>query len=282
MFIKTSVTKTYLDYQMSSTIIFSFLYFVLDKIIKVFILSHIWYKQTANSGRQTADGEPTRRSTVLNSPLPLGKGNRGGGGGGNCPLSQHDSRGGMGCSVVYCIAECLVGSPFRCLLSAVCYTRRYPMLHIHNPIGDDGNRPATLFSMKALESTSHITCPLWGINVPAGFPSPARDYVENSLDLNELMVANPVATYFVRVEGYSMSFARILPGDILVVDRSVEPCDGHIVIAVIDGDLTVKRLRIIDGAYWLFPENDDFQAVKIEEWMNFSVWGVVMWVVHRS
>jgi len=139
-----------------------------------------------------------------------------------------------------------------------------------------------LHIIKAPEVTHTKACPLWGVNVPAGFPSPARDYIENSLDLNDLVVANPVATYFVRVEGDSMSYARILPGDILVVDRSVEPSDGKIVIAIIDGDLTVKRLRIIDGDYWLCPENDKFQAVKIEEWMNFSVWGVVMWVIHSS
>jgi len=131
-------------------------------------------------------------------------------------------------------------------------------------------------------SIKHIACPIMDVKAPAGFPSPARDYIENSLDLNELMVPNPPATYFIQVEGYSMSYARILPGDILVVDRSVEPSDGKIVIAVIDGDLTVKRLRIKDGEYWLCPENKDFKPVKIEDYMNFSVWGVVMWVIHRS
>jgi len=131
-------------------------------------------------------------------------------------------------------------------------------------------------------SIKHIACPIMEVKAPAGFPSPARDYIENSLDLNELMVPNPPATYFIQVEGYSMSYAHILPGDILVVDRSVEATDGKIVIAVIDGDLTVKRLRIKDGEYWLCPENKDFKPVKIEDYMSFSVWGVVMWVIHQS
>jgi DNA polymerase V len=122
-------------------------------------------------------------------------------------------------------------------------------------------------------------CPLMESVVPAGFPSPARDYIENILDLNELMVVNPTGTYFIKVDGYSMSGAHIIHGDMLVVDRSVEATDGRIVVAVIDGELTVKRLRIRDGEYWLCPENRDFKAMKVEDWMDFSVWGVVMWVV---
>ena len=124
--------------------------------------------------------------------------------------------------------------------------------------------------------------PLLGINVPAGFPSPARDYIENFLDLNELMITNPAATYFVRVEGYSMSNANILPGDILVVDRSAEVTHNKIVIAIIEGELTVKRFKIRNNEYWLYPENDGFKPIKIEEWMDFSVWGVVTWIIHKA
>ena len=126
------------------------------------------------------------------------------------------------------------------------------------------------------------SCPMLEINVPAGFPSPARDYIENSLDLNELMVPHPVATYFVKVEGESMSDANISPGDILVVDRSLDATDGKIVIAVIENELTVKRLKINNGEYWLYPENEKFEPVKIEDWMNFFVWGVVTFVVHKA
>ncbi|MCK9330027.1 MAG: translesion error-prone DNA polymerase V autoproteolytic subunit [Candidatus Cloacimonetes bacterium] len=120
-----------------------------------------------------------------------------------------------------------------------------------------------------------------GNNIPAGFPSPARDYIEDVLDLNELMIDDASATYFVRVEGYSMSLANIFPGDILVVDRGKEAYNNNIVIAVIDGELTVKRLKIIKNEYWLYPENNDYKPFKIEEWMDFLIWGIVTWVIHK-
>jgi DNA polymerase V len=128
----------------------------------------------------------------------------------------------------------------------------------------------------------YAKCPMLGINVPAGFPSPARDYIEDILDLNELMNVNPASTYFVRVEGLSMIGANITDGDILVVDRSVEVSNNKIVIAIIDGDITVKRLKIKNNEYWLCPENDKFKPVKIETWMNFSIWGVVTWVIRQT
>jgi DNA polymerase V len=135
--------------------------------------------------------------------------------------------------------------------------------------------------MRADVTQSLPKYPLLGVNVPAGFPSPARDYVEDVLNLHELMVLHPAATYFIRAEGHSMCNANIRHGDILVVDRSIDASDNKIVIAIIDGEMTVKRLRIRDNAYWLYPENDKLKPVKIEEWMDFSVWGVVKWVVHE-
>jgi DNA polymerase V len=127
-----------------------------------------------------------------------------------------------------------------------------------------------------------VKCPLFESAVPAGFPSPARDYIENSLDLNELMIKSPASTYFVQVEGYSMVDAKILPGDILVVDRALEPANNKIVIAVVDGELTVKRLKILRGEHWLYPEGPGFKPMKVEKWMEFSVWGTVTWVIHRT
>lgn len=139
-----------------------------------------------------------------------------------------------------------------------------------------------LFINKSITDNSSAMYPLLGINVPAGFPSPARDYIENILDLNDLLIAHPAATYFVKVEGYSMSLANIFPGDILVVDRSAEIANNKIIIAVLDGELTVKRLKIKNNDYWLYPENDKFKEIKIESWMNFSIWGVVTWIIHKS
>ena len=117
-------------------------------------------------------------------------------------------------------------------------------------------------------------------NSPVGFPSPSREYLENSLDLNELMITNPHSTYFVRVEGYSMENARILPGDILVVDRAAKAVNNKIIIAALDGEMVVKRLKIKGDDYWLYPENYKLRPLKIEPWMDFTIWGVVCWVIH--
>lgn len=126
-----------------------------------------------------------------------------------------------------------------------------------------------------------LSRPLMGQKVPAGFPSPATDYIEGSLDLNEYLVAHPSSTFFVRVDGYSMIKAGIFPDDILVVDRSVEPISGKIVVAIYDGELTVKRLKIEHGRYWLIPESDDYPPICIREDTDFQVWGVVSWVIHK-
>ncbi len=123
--------------------------------------------------------------------------------------------------------------------------------------------------------------PLYVANVSAGFPSPASDYEEEKLDLNKYLIKNPAATYFVRVTGDSMLGAGIHSGDLLVVDRSVEPRNKKVVIANINGELTVKRIRIIKGKYYLEPENEDFQTQELDESMEFEVWGVVTYVIHQ-
>jgi DNA polymerase V len=122
--------------------------------------------------------------------------------------------------------------------------------------------------------------PLFSARVPAGFPSPADDHVDRALDLHELCVRNPAATYFVRVEGHSMVEAGIHDGDVLVVDRSVPPADGRVVVAVLNGELTVKRLRVRGREVWLAPENALFAPVTVTPEMDFEVWGVVTHVVH--
>jgi len=117
--------------------------------------------------------------------------------------------------------------------------------------------------------------PLFLSKVPAGFPSPADDYVEAWLDLNERLVRHPAATFFVRVEGDSMTGAGIYSGDILVVDRSIEPVDRSIVVAALQGELTVKRLRRQEGKVRLEPENPDYPAIDVPEGEDLVVWGVV-------
>jgi DNA polymerase V len=111
--------------------------------------------------------------------------------------------------------------------------------------------------------------------VSAGFPSPADDYLERDLDLNEYFIRHESATFFVRVSGDSMERAGILDNDVLVVDKSLEPRDGAIVIAVIDGELTVKRLRRRNGEVQLVPENPNYQPITILPEQEFLIWGVV-------
>jgi DNA polymerase V len=108
----------------------------------------------------------------------------------------------------------------------------------------------------------------------AGFPSPADDQIEGEFDLNELFIKNPPATFLVRVEGESMKEANICPGDVLVVDRSVEARDGSIIVACLDGEFTVKRLRKQCERVWLQPENGEFPIIEIDEEREFQVWGV--------
>ena len=121
-----------------------------------------------------------------------------------------------------------------------------------------------------------VPLPLVASEVCAGFPSPADDHIEEVIDLNELLIRNPPATFFVRAMGQSMLKAGILDGDILVVDRSESACHGDIVVACLEGEFTVKRLRIGPGCrVWLVPESDDFQAIEIENERDFAIWGVV-------
>jgi DNA polymerase V len=122
--------------------------------------------------------------------------------------------------------------------------------------------------------------PLYESRVQAGFPSPADDFSEGTLDLNEYLIKNPAATFYVRAQGNSMTGAGIYEGDILVVDRSVDVVSGKIVIAVVNGDLTVKRFhKTKDGKVSLLSENPAYKPIEVTEEMDFSVWGVVTSVV---
>lgn len=123
--------------------------------------------------------------------------------------------------------------------------------------------------------------PLFLSRVPAGFPSPAEDYVEGSLDLNEHLIQHKEATFFVRVRGDSMAGAGIRNGDLLVVDRAKEASDGDIVIAVVDGELTVKRLYRRGGHLRLLPENPCYHPIEFKEGQELVVWGVVTSFIHR-
>jgi DNA polymerase V len=122
--------------------------------------------------------------------------------------------------------------------------------------------------------------PLFASKVSAGFPSPADDYIEKTLDLNELLVKKPAATFFVRACGRSMLGAGIHPNDILIVDRSLEPVPGKIVICALNGALTVKRLLRRNGCWVLAAENSAYADIDLYEDLELVIWGVVTAVIH--
>lgn len=121
---------------------------------------------------------------------------------------------------------------------------------------------------------------LYSDPVVAGFPSPATDFMEGKLDLNEHLIQNPAATFFVKVTGDSMTGAGIHTGDLLIVDRSAEIRHGKVIIAVLDGELTVKRLDKQHGQVRLIPENPNYPIITITDQQDFSIWGVVTNVIH--
>lgn len=123
-------------------------------------------------------------------------------------------------------------------------------------------------------------CNLYTEKVAAGFPSPAADYIERPLDLNEHLIQHQAATFFVRSTGDSMIGAGIHSGDLLIVDRAIIAKDNSIVLAVIDGEFTVKRLRMENHKMWLQPENSNYPNIHITAEMDFIVWGVVTNVIH--
>ena len=122
--------------------------------------------------------------------------------------------------------------------------------------------------------------PLFMVPVSAGFPSPAEDYIEGKLDLNNYLVKHPAATFFVKVAGNSMIDAGIHDGDMLIVDRSIKPANKKVVIAVVNGELTVRRIRVTKDKVFLISENRDYKPLQVEEEMDFEVWGVVTNVIH--
>jgi len=136
-------------------------------------------------------------------------------------------------------------------------------------------------SISPLEKATSQQIPLYLSRVPAGFPSPAEDYVDKKLDLNEHLIQHPAATFFIRVDGDSMIEAGIHSGDLLVVDRKLEPGDQSVVVASLHGELTVKRLVKKNGKLYLAPENPKFKPIEVDPEDEVEVWGVVVHSIHN-
>jgi DNA polymerase V len=129
--------------------------------------------------------------------------------------------------------------------------------------------------------TTVVPCPVFLTAVPAGFPSPADDFLDGSLDLNQHLIQHPAATFFVRVSGDSMIEAGIHSGDLLIVDRALEAVPNNVVIAVVNGELTVKRLDRRGDTLCLLPENRQYPPLMLEGMTDCEIWGVVTYVIHR-
>ena len=126
-----------------------------------------------------------------------------------------------------------------------------------------------------------LRLPLFASRICAGFPSPVDDHVEETLDLHDLLVTRPAATFYLRVEGDSMCEAGILSGDIVVVDKSLTAQDGDIVIAVLDAELTIKRMGKKDGRVALYPENKAYAPIVVSPEQDLVIWGVVTGCVRQ-
>jgi len=127
-----------------------------------------------------------------------------------------------------------------------------------------------------------LKLPLVSASVEAGFPSPADDHLERGIDLNEELIRNPAATFLIRVQGESMRNAGIHSGDTLIVDKSVTPYDRQIVVAMIDGEFTVKRFRKRNGKIFLEAENPAFDPIEVGENQELTIWGSVTYIIHQA
>jgi len=145
----------------------------------------------------------------------------------------------------------------------------------------DRQKDAPIKKIWAFDPKTSLEIPLFVAGISAGFPSPADDFIDKALDLNEFLISHPAATFFVRVEGSSMIDAGIRPGDILIVDRALEVRSGNVVIAVIDNEFTVKRFERCCDTCRLLAENPAFEPIEIKDGMQVEVWGVVTYVIHK-
>lgn len=129
--------------------------------------------------------------------------------------------------------------------------------------------------------TTRFQLPLFASSVRAGFPNPADDHIEQDIDLNDYLIHNPPATFLLHVAGDSMIGAGIFPGDVVIVDKSLAPQPHDVVVAVVEGEFTIKRLERQNGTVRLQPENPSYDALVITPEMDATVWGVVTFTLHR-
>ena len=130
------------------------------------------------------------------------------------------------------------------------------------------------------KDSSTLLIPLVKGTVSAGFPSPAEDYIELGIDLNKYLIKSPISTFFLRVSGNSMNNAGIYNNDLLIIDRSIKPHPGHIVVALLDGEFTLKRLIKEKDNYYLKADKENYPAINLYEYLDIHIWGVAIYSIH--
>ena len=131
------------------------------------------------------------------------------------------------------------------------------------------------------EGSSTRLFPIATETISAGFPSPAEDYIELGIDLNKYLIKNPISTFFLRVSGNSMNNAGIYNNDLLIIDRSINPNPGNIVVALLDGEFTLKRLIKEKNNYYLKADKENYPAINLYEYVDIQIWGVAIYSIHE-
>jgi len=139
--------------------------------------------------------------------------------------------------------------------------------------------PKPFIELFAVSTETQLALPIVSENISAGFPSPAMDFIDLTIDLNKHVIKNRDATFFGRVKGKSMKDIGIYDGDLLVIDKSIKPANDHISVCYLDGEFTIKRIVIENSKCWLVPANKDYQALEVQEHNDFQVWGIVTYVI---
>jgi len=136
--------------------------------------------------------------------------------------------------------------------------------------------------MFSVKQSTELCLHYVGNEIPAGFPSPAEDYLENMLDLNQTLIKNPSATFFGRVKGESMRDAGVDNGDLLVIDKSLNYRKGALAVCFINGEFTLKRVQRHNGQVWLVPANPAYQPIPVSAEADFMIWGIVTYIIKKA
>ena len=136
-----------------------------------------------------------------------------------------------------------------------------------------------VFEFYAPDYSTELDLPYVDVGISAGFPSPADDFIELTIDLNKHLIKHKDSTFFAKVKGHSMKDAGIFDGDLLVIDKSLAPQDGKIAICQIDGEFTVKRIKIEENIVWLVAENDEYKPIRVTEENELMIWGIVVYSI---